>query len=177
MSIGTAWVHAIRESFRRGPAEPARGRLFYRRGKTHRGQASLEMLIVLIFLIPLLFGAIEISRGVAIRAALDSGIGIAVRAMSLDPSVTQWDWVRIRAQEAVNQNVFGTDGVGAVGFKLYASDGVTEISQADLNNQSYGYMFCLEGTVTFTPSVPLLPLNTISIRVRHYGMVERMLTP
>jgi Flp pilus assembly protein TadG len=34
-----------------------------------RGQATLEIVIVLLILIPLIFGGIEISHGVAVRAA------------------------------------------------------------------------------------------------------------
>jgi hypothetical protein len=167
-----AGMHAMREFLRRGLSQPAFSRFFIQRKRTLRGQATLEMLVVLLFLIPLIFGAIEISRGVAIRAALDSGIGVAVRALSLDTSSTQWTWVKVKAQEAVNQNVFGTSGVEAVDFHLYDQGG-SEIGQADLDTYSYGDEFCLTGEVYFTPSVPLLTLGQIRIKVEHCGMIER----
>jgi hypothetical protein len=49
------------------------------------------------------FRGIELSRGVAIRQALDSGSGAAVRPLSLDP--TQWSFAGNVVQQGVNQNV------------------------------------------------------------------------
>jgi len=165
---------------RRAPGRPARSRFFALRRTRRRGQASLELLIVLLFLIPLLFGAFELSRGVAVRAALDSGVGIAVRALSVDTSAAQWAWATIKTQEAVDQNVFGGSGVGTVSFTLTDGTG-TVIDQPTLDGLSYGNTFCLSGAVDFTLSIPLLDLNgdpltpdTITITVMHCGIVERM---
>ncbi|TLN18929.1 hypothetical protein FDZ74_06470, partial [bacterium] len=52
------------------------------------GQVAVEALLVVIIFALLIFGGIELSRGVAVRQALDSGTGAATRALSLDP--TQW---------------------------------------------------------------------------------------
>ena len=64
-----------------------------------RGQASVELVLVLLILIPLLLGGIELARGVGIRQSLDSGTGIATRSLSLDP--TQWVW----ATSIINQTL------------------------------------------------------------------------
>ena len=56
--------------------------------KTQKAQASIELLLILLILVPLLLGGIELARGVGIRQALDSGTGVATRALSLDPG--QW---------------------------------------------------------------------------------------
>jgi hypothetical protein len=160
--------------FRREFPQPAACGLFQYPKLLRRGQASLEILIVLLFLIPLLFGAFELARGVAIRAALDSGIGIAARALAIDPD--NWDWAAARAGEAVARNVFGSGGVGTVNFEAYNSGG-TRIYDSDFAALHYGETFCLRGWANYTASVPLLPLGTITLRVEHCGVIERMETP
>jgi hypothetical protein len=102
-----------------------------------------------------------------------SGIGIAVRALSLDTSVDQWDWATIATQSAVNQNVFGTSGVGLVAFQLH-NDAGGHISQAELDAMEVGVTFCLEGSVAYQPSVPLMPLDDITLTVLHCAVIERI---
>jgi Flp pilus assembly protein TadG len=172
MASRTVFSGWMIEFLRRVFPQPARRRLFSRRQTAARGQASLEMLVVLFMLVPLLFGAIEISRGVAIRAALDSGVGMAVRALSLDTSFTQWTWATIQTNAAVNQNVFGGSGIGTPSYQLLDSLG-NPIDQATLDTMGLGETFCLEGTVPYAPSVPLISLSSINITVRHCGVVDR----
>ncbi|GEM_PF-3051554 len=136
-----------------------------------RGQASLEVLIVLILLIPLIFGAYEISRGVAVKSSLDSGVGIAVRALSVDP--TNWGFAANAVSNTVAQNVFGVSGLGPVNFEAYTSTGV-RLYQADFAALVFGDGFYIEAWVQFSPEVPLLPLAPITLRARHYGIVERV---
>jgi Flp pilus assembly protein TadG len=138
-----------------------------------RGQASLEILIVLIFLIPLIFGAIELSRGVAVKSSLDSGVGLAVRALSVDP--TNWTWAADLVSTTVAQNVFGSAGLGTVNFEAYDSSG-TRRYQADFATLNFGAGFYIEAWVLYTPEIPLLSLTTasITIRARHYGIIERI---
>jgi len=162
----------MEDSPRRISPRPAPGRLFHHRGKFQRGQASLEILIVLLFLIPILFGAFELSRGVAVRSALDSGVGIAVRALAIDP--TQWAWAGIAVTQTVNQNVFGTAGVGTPHLEAYNSADL--LINEGISALSYGVPFYLEGWVVYTPQIPLISLSpgSITIRVRHWGVIERM---
>ncbi len=70
------------------------------RKHTECGQASVEALLVLMILGMLIFGGIELSQGVAVRQALDSGAGAAARALSLDPTKNQ------HAEDHQNQQRF-----------------------------------------------------------------------
>ena len=70
------------------------------------GQVAVEALLVVIIFGLLIFGGIELSRGVAIRQTLDSGTSAATRALSLDPA--QWGFATNLVQQSVNQNVMGT---------------------------------------------------------------------
>jgi hypothetical protein len=145
------------------------------RNKFQRGQATLEILLVLIILIPLIFGGIELSRGVAVRAALDSGVGVAVRALSIDP--TQWGWSANVVATTVAQNVFGSAGLGTVHLEAYDSaDQLISDPGNNLQNLPYGTPFCLVGWVNYSPVIPLLTLSPgyIPIRVRHCGIIERI---
>jgi Flp pilus assembly protein TadG len=153
------------------PRRPARRGGRRSRG-LQRGQAMLEILIVMIFLVPLIFGGIELSRGVAVRAALDSGVGVAARALAIDP--TQWSWAATVVDQTVQQNVLGTAGIGIVHLEAYDSAG-TQIDSS-IQDLSYGAPFSLVGWVTYAPEIPLISLSppSMTIRVRHFGVIERI---
>jgi hypothetical protein len=142
----------------------------FRRNRFQRGQATLEILIVLLILIPLIFGGIELSRGVAIRSALDSGVGIAARTLSIDP--TQWDWSANLVATTVTNNILGCIAPCIVHLEAYTSSG-TLINEG-ISSLSYGAPFYLVGWVVFSPEIPLLNPGPITIRVRHYGVIERI---
>jgi hypothetical protein len=148
-------------------------RLARRSRKFQSGQASLEILIVLIILIPLIFGAIELSRGVAVKSSLDSGVGLAVRALSVDPN--NWSWAGTVMDTTVAQNVFGSAGLGPVNFAAYDSSGIS-LSAAEFAALNFGAGFYIEAWVVYTPEIPFLPLMpaSITIRARHYGIIERI---
>ncbi|MGB7540261.1 MAG: TadE/TadG family type IV pilus assembly protein [Anaerolineales bacterium] len=148
------------------PGFPARG---FR--KIQSGQASLEVLIVLMILIPLIFGAIELSRGVAVKSSLDSGVGLAVRALSVDPS--NWSWAAVAVSNTVAQNVFGSAGLDNFTFYAYDSSG-TQLDQTQFAALTYGAGFYIEASVRYSPDIPLLSLSPITIRARHYGIIERI---
>jgi hypothetical protein len=124
-------------------------------------------------LIPLIFGAIELSRGVAVKSSLDSGVGLAVRALSVDPS--NWGWSAGLVSTTVAQNVFGSAGLGTVHFEAYDSSG-SWLSQAQFAALTYGAGFYIEAWVEYTPQIPLISLSPslITIRARHYGIIERI---
>jgi hypothetical protein len=149
------------------------GRLARRSRKFLSGQASLEILIVLIFLIPLIFGAIELSRGVAVKSSLDSGVGLAVRALSVDPN--NWAWASGLVFTTMTQNVFGGAGLSNYTFTAYDSAD-NPLSSAQFAALNYGAGFYIEATVRYTPQIPLLDLTPayITIRARHYGIIERI---
>jgi len=61
----------------------------------------VELLLALLILVLVTYAGIELSRGVAIRQALDSGTAASVRALSLDP--TQWTYSSNLVQQSVQQ--------------------------------------------------------------------------
>ena len=132
------------------------------------GQVAVEALLVVIIFGLLIFGGIELSRGVAIRQALDSGTGAATRALSLDP--TQWGFSTNLVQQSVNQNVMGTQA--PVTMYVYDSSNTLR-SSAWLSGSPFGTSFVIEATVPFQADIPFLPDSAVTIRVRHWGIVER----
>lgn len=136
--------------------------------RSNAGQAAVEALLVLMILGLMIFGGIELSRGVAIRQALDSGTGAAVRAVSLDPA--QWSFATSMIQSSVDQNILGDAPTTAV--QVLDSSG-TPRSAAWLSGSPFGTAFILEASAPFQATIPFLPGSTITIRVRHWGIVER----
>jgi hypothetical protein len=142
-----------------------------RRGKKGEGgQAVLEMLLVILILVPLFFGGIELARGVAVRHALDGGTGLAVRALSLDP--TAWEWAQEIVLQEVAENVMGASGVGTPVLQAYDSSGVL-LPPSTLALLPFGTPFRVEGGLSFTPQLPLIPSRAIQVRLSHWGIVER----
>ena len=133
-----------------------------------KGQAAVEALLVLMVLALVIFGGIELSRGVAIRQALDSSASAAVRALSLDPS--QWSYARNLIQEGTNQNVMGT--VEATTIQVFDAAG-TPRSSAWLSGSPFGTTFILEASAPFQADIPFLSEPIMTIRVQHWGIVER----
>ena len=115
-----------------------------------------------------IFGGIELSRGVAMRQALDSSAGAAVRALSLDP--TQWSHAKNLIQEGTNQNVMGT--VEATTIQVFDAAG-TPRSSAWLSGSPFGTTFILEASAPFQADIPFLSEPIMTIRVQHWGIVER----
>ncbi len=136
--------------------------------RDYMGQAAVEALLVLMILALLIFGGIELSRGVAIRQALDSGTGAAVRAVSLDPA--QWGFATGMIQSSVDQNMLGDAPTATV--QVLDSAG-TPRSAAWLSGSPFGTSFILEASAPFQADIPFLPGSAITIRVRHWGIVER----
>ena len=133
-----------------------------------KGQAAVEALLVLMLLALVIFGGIELSRGVAMRQALDSSAGAAVRALSLDP--TQWSYAKNLIQEGTNQNVMGT--VEATTIQVFDAAG-TPRSSAWLSGSPFGTTFILEASAPFQADIPFLSEPIMTIRVQHWGIVER----
>ena len=137
-----------------------------------KGQAALEMLLVLLILVPLLFGGIELARGVGIRHSLDSGVGVASRAISLDPS--QWDWAVQVIEDSVNNNVLGGGSATTPSVQVF-NDAGTALTSGQLAALGFGETFRLQAETTYTPWLPLITGGGqgITIRVSHWGIVEK----
>lgn len=132
------------------------------------GQAAVEALLVLMIFALVIFGGIELSQGIALRQALDSGCGAASRALSLDPS--RWTFAETLVQQSVDEN---TLGVGAP-VSLQVSDSANNPrSAAWLSGSPFGTAFVVEASAPFQTGIPFLPDAAITIRVRHWGIVER----
>jgi len=116
----------------------------------------------------LIFGGIELSQGIAVRQALDSGVGASARALSLDPS--QWSFAASLVQQTVDQNVMGASS--PVTLRIYDSGGTLR-SSAWLSGSNFGTSFTLEASAPFDADIPFLANAPITIRVRHWGIVER----
>ncbi len=132
------------------------------------GQVAVEALLVVIIFGLLIFGGIELSRGVSIRQALDSGTGAATRALSLDPA--QWGFATNLVQQSVDQNVMGTQP--PVTMQVYDTSN-TPRSSAWLSGSPFGTGFVIEAAVPLQADIPFLPDSAVTIRVRHWGIVER----
>lgn len=138
------------------------------RNSTQSGQAAVEALLAVMILGLLIFGGIELSRGVAVRQALDSGAGAATRALSLDPG--QWTFATNLIQQAVNQNVMGAGPLVTV--RIYDASNTLR-SSAWLSGSPFGTAFVVEASAPFQTDIPFLPNSAITIQVRHWGIVER----
>jgi len=136
--------------------------------KDQKGQAAVEALLVLMILALVIFGGLELSRGVAIRQALDSSAGAAVRALSLDPS--QWTYAKNLIQQGTNQNVMGM--IEATTIQVFDAAG-TPRSSAWLSGSPFGTTFILEASAPFQADIPFLSEPIMTIRVQHWGIVER----
>ncbi|MBC8507781.1 MAG: hypothetical protein H8D34_23180 [Chloroflexi bacterium] len=136
------------------------------------GQATLEMLLALLILVPLLFGGIELARGVGIRHSLDSGVGVASRALSLDPA--QWSWATQVIEDSVKNNVLGGGTTSTPTVRAF-NDAGTQLSSGQMASLGFGETFRLEATTTYTPWLPLVSGGgqQVSITVSHWGIVEK----
>ena len=97
-------------------------------GKKSKGQATLEMLLVLIVLVPLFFGGIELARAVSIRHSLDSGVFVATRAISLNPTDTAY--AQTLVQDALTNNIFSEQSLGmrlrALAARCWGADSISQ---------------------------------------------------
>jgi len=130
------------------------------------------MLLALLILVPLLFGGIELARGVGIRHALDSGVGVASRALSLDPA--HWSWATQVIDDSVKNNVLGGGTASTPTVRAFSNAG-TQLSSGQMASLGFGETFRLEATTTYTPWLPLVSGGgqQVSITVSHWGIVEK----
>jgi Flp pilus assembly protein TadG len=139
-----------------------------------RGQATVELLLVLFVLLVLLFGAFGLGQGVALKHALDVATEKAARLLSIAPADFASADALVRAE--VNASVLGGGYGSAVSLSLFDANSGNPLSEWDLASASFGYRFGVQASVPFLADVPLLNLTPRAITVAHYGLVER-LTP
>ncbi len=138
--------------------------------KHERGNAIVEMVLVLPILMMLLLGAFELARGIAAHHALDSGVATAARGLSIDP--TQYDWAETAIRNSVGGNVLCAGLGGAVTVRLTDAHGAA-LSADALSALAFGTPFWVEADIPFTAAVPFLALPGRTIAAAHTEVIER----
>ncbi|WP_347245499.1 TadE/TadG family type IV pilus assembly protein [Thermogutta sp.] len=142
--------------------------------KTHfwdeRGQGTAELLFVLLVLVLLLFGMVEIARGVSIRHALDVSTEKAARVLSINPA--DYDYATSLIRTEVNGSILGGGYGDRVVIQLRDAVSGAEISPADLATLGFGYRFVVEATVPWQPNIPFLSNPARTLSAMHFGIVE-----
>ncbi len=138
-----------------------------------RGQATVELLLVLFVLLALLFGAFELGQGVALRHALDVATEKAARLLSIAPDDFSAADALVRAE--VNASVLGGGYGSIVNLNLFEAESGAPLNPADLAAAPFGYRFSVQASVPFLADVPLLQPGPRAIAVAHYGLVERLM--
>ena len=144
-----------------------------RRWKDERGQASVEMLLVVLILTVASLGAFEIARGYAVKQSMDVGVAKAVRGLSIDPS--QWAWADNTVRNEVGGNVLGGGYGSSLAIEIHDRWG-NVITPSQLNDPAvmpYGSVFWVRAYVTFLPHAPFLNLSARQIQVWHTGVIQR----
>lgn len=132
------------------------------------GQAAVEALLMVAVFALILFGGFELSRGVALRHALDTGSSAAARSLSLDPA--QWASAKALIQSEVNRN--GLGGSPTISLKVYDSSGTLQ-TKSWLAGSAFGTAFTLEASAPFQADIPFIAPSPVIIQVQHHGIVER----
>ena len=138
-----------------------------------RGQASVELVLVLTVLMILLFGAISLAQGVAVKHALDIATEKATRLLSIDPK--SYDAAEALIRSEVEASWLG-HGYGAlVNIALFDALTGAPLTASDLGASAFGFQFRLETSVPFQADIPLLNLTGRTLTVSHWGIVERLI--
>lgn len=138
--------------------------------KNERGNAIVEMVLVLPILVMLLFGSFELSRGLAAHHALDTGVSTAARGLSIDPA--QYGWAENAIRNSVGGNVLCTGLGSAVTIRVYDRHGAA-LTPDGLNSLGFGAPFWIEASLPFNAVVPFVSLPGRSIAVVHTEVIER----
>mgnify|MGYP005811875657 CR=1 FL=1 len=150
----------------------------------HRGQATLEMLLVLLVLVPLLFGGYELARAISIRQALDAGTDLAAQAMGTFPTRPDYAEQLIRDQLNASALCPSCGNSAALRWCVSVNQGpcVTAPTAADLApmfetcnlyepDDWYGCPFYIKAQLPFRMSVPFVPLAPITLSTGYHGVV------
>jgi len=138
-----------------------------------RGQATVEMLLVVLLLTLTSLGALEIARGYAVKQSMDVGVAKAVRGLSIDSS--QWAWADNTIRNEVSGNVLGGGYGASLAIEIRDRWG-TAITPDQLNDPAmmpYGSVFWIRAYVPFLARAPFLNLTTRQIEVWHSGVIQR----
>jgi len=109
-----------------------------------RGSGSIEMLLVMLILLPLVFGGLEFARAASLKHSLGVGAWAAARHLSLDP------WDESGAEDLVRQavaNALGGD-----------PDAVRVTFTFDSPTRSFGSRLTVHAEMDYQALVPFLNL-------------------
>ncbi|MEM1551056.1 MAG: TadE/TadG family type IV pilus assembly protein [Candidatus Bathyarchaeia archaeon] len=125
----------------------------------NRGQAAVELAVVLIVLLLLIIGGFELARFITLKHSLSAGTWHAARYLSLNP----WDEEKAREiiLQTVERNVLGSSK--DVEIYIYFEDPL---------NKKFGSRFSILAEIPFDPFIPFLPITPRKISVSHSLMVE-----
>ena len=135
------------------------------------GQGAVEILLVLLVLLPILFGAFSLAQGVILKHNLDVSAEKAARVLSVNPSDYSYAEYLIRSE--VESGLLGAGYGQRVVIRLYDAVTRAEISPADLAGAGFGYRFVVQAEVPWRADIPFLSSGPQTISVLHFGMVER----
>ncbi len=140
---------------------------------TERGQATVELLLVLFILVVLIFGAFGLGQGVALKHSLDVATEKAARLLSIDPADFGSADALIRAE--VNTSVLGGGYGPQVTIGLYDADTLAPLTPDEVAAAPFSYRFMVQASVPFVAAVPFLNLAGRTLSAAHYGIVDRVL--
>jgi len=135
------------------------------------GQGTVEILLVLLVLLPILFGAFSLAQGIILKHNLDVSVEKAARVLSVNPSDYNYAEYLIRSE--VDGGLLGAGYGQRVVIRLYDAVTHAEISSADLAGAGFGYRFVVRAEVPWRADIPFLSSGPQTISVLHFGMVER----
>jgi Flp pilus assembly protein TadG len=135
------------------------------------GQGAIEILLVVLILALVFFGAVELGRGVGLKHQLDVGTEKAARQLSINPSDYATPEGTIRAE--VDGNFLGSGYGSQVVVSLCDAQTLAFIAPADLAAAPFGYRFLVIARLDWQPLVPFVSLDSRTLTAVHQGIVER----
>lgn len=130
------------------------------------GQATLELVIGFLLLLPVLLGGLSLAQGYSARHALENGTAVAARQIALTPG--NWGAALAHVQTAVDSSLFGTAG-NSVTCNVRDAWG----SAVDPTLLAFGERFSVTCSVPFEAHIPLVPTTARTLRTTHYEVMER----
>lgn len=131
-----------------------------------RGQATLELLLVLGVLAALLFGALSLARGYSARHALDNATALAARQIALDPG--NWEMALKSVQLTVDRSLLGGTG-NPVACAIYDAWG----GLADPLYVPFGTRFAVSCSVPFQADIAFVSTAPRLLTATQYEIMER----
>lgn len=131
-----------------------------------RGQAGIEMLIVLLVLAPLLLGGFSLAQGYSARHALENSTAVAARQIALTPA--DWTTALASVQVAVDHSLLGSAGSHVTCQVQDAWGGAV-----DPTTLAFGARFSVTCSLPFAADIPFTATAPRTLQAVHYEVMER----